>query len=343
MFKSKKNQRGALLLIIAVIWVVSAPIIYVGSKVLPKVHEIVQRPLDKEGRGEDATNEEIQNAKDAVPLLAKGLNASGQVVNAIGNIGAPGDVNDAIGTVVTTSSDFVTGKYYDHVMDSPPVASNSLPSDVNTVPNCSSTNLASCMARSSCTSTGGTWRINNTCASSAKIGCNSNQLSDCHTSIACGAAGGKWNDNKCNTSSVTTEAGATGLVEWGPHHLQYTISGSGATLDPRNDNPGHLWDVYSYTGKLNSPGLITVSGTAIADNPTSSEDFYYGISVTVTAGIKSNSFEYRAPVGEKLNKSFSVSVSVPDDATTASFSMVLTQKNSNYGDRGIVVDGSLMK
>ncbi|MFI3120098.1 MAG: hypothetical protein QX203_08965 [Methylococcaceae bacterium] len=205
MFNSKKNQRGALLLIIAVIWVVSAPIIYVGSKVLPKVREIVQRPLEQELSGKEHTIEELDKSKAAGVLLGKTLIATGGVVNTISSIGAPGEVNDLIGTVVTTSSDFVTGKYYDHVMDSPPVASNPLPSDVTTVPSCSGSNLSSCTAKSSCISIGGTWRTNNTCASSAKMGCSSSRLSDCHSFLACTGAGGKWTNNKCNSIPPTTD------------------------------------------------------------------------------------------------------------------------------------------
>ncbi|HNW33338.1 MAG TPA: hypothetical protein PKM25_00255 [Candidatus Ozemobacteraceae bacterium] len=132
----------------------------------------------------------------------------------------------------------------------------------------------------------------------------------------------------------------TGVAEWGCHHIQYTISGVELVTPPTMTSP-KFWDVYSYSGKVHHVGIVTISGTAISDNPTTSEAFYYGIEVSLTIGKNSKTFSYRAPPGEKLNKPFNLSVAIPEGASGGTFNMTLTQVNPNYGNRGVAVEGNL--
>jgi hypothetical protein len=144
-----------------------------------------------------------------------------------------------------------------------------------------------------------------------------------------------------NTGTGTTSATLEQSGFWA--HLNYTISGP--QLDPPTGDPYHgkVGRRY-YTGKLSGTGTtMTVSGTASSDNPSGGPGDYYLLTVSVTAGTKTETFEYRAPEGEKLNKPFSVSVPVDSTATSGSFSISLLEINANWGDYGYVVSGSLSK
>ena len=96
-----------------------------------------------------------------------------------------------------------------------------------------------------------------------------------------------------------------------------------------------------YTGELIGPTL-TVSGKAVSDNPSSGPGSMddYEIVVSVVAGKEKKEYGYIAQKGEKLNKSFSLSVPVTPGAS-GSFSISLLEQNANYGPHGWVVGGSL--
>lgn len=91
------------------------------------------------------------------------------------------------------------------------------------------------------------------------------------------------------------------------------------------------------------PAVIPVSGTAVSDNTSNGAGSgdYYMISVEVTAGKEKKEFKYIAPQGEKLNKTFSVSLQVPPGATSGSFDIKLLEINARYGEFGWHVRGSL--
>jgi len=125
---------------------------------------------------------------------------------------------------------------------------------------------------------------------------------------------------------------------WG--HLNYTITG--AQLDPPSGSDRGKIGGRSYTGKL-SGNTLSVSGTAISDNESSGEGSgdYYKLSVEISAGKDSKTFEYIAPKGEKMSKPYSLSVPIAPGTTSGSFSIKLLEVNRNYGDFGWVVSGSL--
>jgi hypothetical protein len=89
--------------------------------------------------------------------------------------------------------------------------------------------------------------------------------------------------------------------------------------------------------------VLTVSGTGVSDNESSGPGTgdYYILQASVTAGANTKSFDYTASRGERLNRPFSVSVPVPENASSGSFSIRLLEINANYGDHGWVVSGSL--
>ncbi|MBK6749007.1 MAG: hypothetical protein KA956_04535 [Pyrinomonadaceae bacterium] len=124
---------------------------------------------------------------------------------------------------------------------------------------------------------------------------------------------------------------------WG--HLSYTITG--ARLDPPTGGDRGNVAGRQYTGELKG-NMLTVSGKAVSDNPSSGPGSmdYYEIVVSVAVGKEKKEYGYIAQKGEKLNKSFSLSVPVTTGAT-GSFSISLMEQNANYGPHGWVVGGSL--
>ncbi|MBK8303498.1 MAG: hypothetical protein WBC19_07635 [Pyrinomonadaceae bacterium] len=124
---------------------------------------------------------------------------------------------------------------------------------------------------------------------------------------------------------------------WG--HLSYTITG--ARLDPPTGGDRGNVAGRQYTGELTG-STLTVSGKAVSDNPSSGPGSmdYYEIVVSVAAGKEKKEYGYIAQKGEKLNKSFSLSVPVTPGAT-GSFSISLMEQNANYGPHGWVVGGNL--
>lgn len=124
---------------------------------------------------------------------------------------------------------------------------------------------------------------------------------------------------------------------WG--HLSYTISG--ARLDPPSGGDRGNVAGRQYTGELTG-SILTVSGTAVSDNPSSGPGSmdYYEVVVSVSVGKEKKEYGYIAQKGEKLNKSFSLSVAVTSGAT-GSFSISLIEQNANYGPHGWQVGGYL--
>ncbi|HOY68082.1 MAG TPA: hypothetical protein PLP29_14430 [Candidatus Ozemobacteraceae bacterium] len=141
-------------------------------------------------------------------------------------------------------------------------------------------------------------------------------------------------------SAAPAGGSVNGVAEWGCHHIKYTISGAELVTPPTLTSP-KFWDVYSYSGKVHHVGIVTISGSAISDNPSNSEAFYYGIEVSLTIGKNTKTFSYKAPPGEKLNKPFNLSVAIPEGAVGGTFNMTLTQVNPLYGNRGVAVEGNL--
>lgn len=153
------------------------------------------------------------------------------------------------------------------------------------------------------------------------------------------AAGGQ--EKPAGSTDLPAAGSVSATAEWGAYHLKYTISGASLVTPPEYKAP-FGFDIYNYTGKL-AGDTLTVSGTGWSDNETSDVDFPYVLSVSVSAGDKSQTFEYKAPVKEKLNKPFSLSVPVPAGATSGSFSMSVIYINSKYGNRGVQVGGALKR
>lgn len=124
---------------------------------------------------------------------------------------------------------------------------------------------------------------------------------------------------------------------WG--HLNYTING--ARLDPPTGSDKGKVGGRQYTGELTG-NTLSISGTAISDNPTPGpiNQFYYEFKASVSAGNESKKTSYIAPVGEKLNQSYSLSIPVKP-GMSGSFSISLLYQNAIYGVHGWVVSGSL--
>lgn len=145
-----------------------------------------------------------------------------------------------------------------------------------------------------------------------------------------------------NVDAAPTSAPSTSLTlespgYWG--HLSYTITG--ARLNPPSGGDQGKVAGRQYTGEL-AGNTLTVSGTAVSDNPSSGPGSldYYELKVSVTVGQATKNYSYIAPKGEKLNKSFSLSVPVEKGAS-GSFGISLLEQNANYGPHGWVVGGSV--
>lgn len=127
---------------------------------------------------------------------------------------------------------------------------------------------------------------------------------------------------------------------WG--HLHYTISG--AQLDPPTGSDRGNVGGRQYRGKLVGRTL-RISGNAVSDNESSGPDSgdYYEIVVEVVAGTEKKYYGHIAPKGERLSKSFNLSIPIEADAASGSFSISLMEQNRNYGPHGWLVTGSLTK
>lgn len=142
------------------------------------------------------------------------------------------------------------------------------------------------------------------------------------------------------TAQPTVSAASTSLTlelpgYWG--HLSYTITG--AKLNPPTGGDRGNVAGRQYTGELAGPTL-TISGTGISDNPTPAVSAFYELTASVTVGEETRNYRYQAPIGEKLNKPFSLSVPVTP-GVPGSFRITLLYRGSQYGERGWVVSGNL--
>jgi hypothetical protein len=123
---------------------------------------------------------------------------------------------------------------------------------------------------------------------------------------------------------------------WG--HLNYTING--ARLDKPTGSDAGFVNGRQYTGELTG-NTLSISGTAISDNKTPGPInlYYYEFTASVTAGNESKKTSYVAPVGEKLNQSYSLSVPVKP-GVSGSFYISLLYENATYGRRGWIASGN---
>lgn len=124
--------------------------------------------------------------------------------------------------------------------------------------------------------------------------------------------------------------------------IVYTISGP--QLGQPKDSEGFT-HTRSFEGQL-AGNTFTVSGTGIYDKPANYDteygSFYGTLDVSVSAGRETKNYVYTQPKGAgPMRQAFSVSIPIPADATSGSFSIRVTYVNPRFGNRGVVVSGSL--
>ena len=115
--------------------------------------------------------------------------------------------------------------------------------------------------------------------------------------------------------------------------MQIIYNVTGVTVTDTTDTPGFTTS-REMAGALGS-GTLSVSGTCAI---TSGYGAHVDISVTAGSKTQSQSLDMTTPA----TKSFSVSVPIPSDATSGSFSIDETG-NYNAGTRDVVVSGSFNK
>jgi len=150
----------------------------------------------------------------------------------------------------------------------------------------------------------------------------------------------------CTAAATTTTTSGGGLsVNWDERQFHHKFAISGAQLNTPTLSDGFV-SYKSYTGKL-AGSTLTVSGSSSisSTNPSggAGSGDYYTLSVKVTVGKNSKSFDYTAPKGEVLNQSFNLSVPIDAGDSSGSFSVALIENNYTYGNRGAVVSGTLTK
>lgn len=126
---------------------------------------------------------------------------------------------------------------------------------------------------------------------------------------------------------------------WG--HLKYTVTGARLTLKGGQDK-GFI-GYRTYEGAITG-STLTIAGTGVSDNPSPGgpdSGFNYRLAAKVTVGDQTRQYVYPAQVGEKLNRSFSLTLPVKPGAG-GSFEITLLYLNANYGDRGWRVSGSFI-
>lgn len=126
--------------------------------------------------------------------------------------------------------------------------------------------------------------------------------------------------------------------------LQIVYAISGPQLGQPKDSGGFTC-TRSFEGQL-AGNTFTVSGTGIFDSPakydTEYGSFYGTLDVTVSAGKETKNYVYTQPKGAgPMRQAFSVSIPISDDATSGSFSIRVTYVNPRFGNRGVIVSGSL--
>jgi len=145
-------------------------------------------------------------------------------------------------------------------------------------------------------------------------------------------------------SSTVGGGGTSDVAGWGGDangwYVSYSISG--VALEPRK-NPGTgAVERYTYEGKLTG-NTLSISGRGWTGQTISGPSYPGYIKASITVGSQTKNFEYIAvTAGEHPDKSFSLSLPIPEDASNASFSMSMVTTNA-YKDQGVVVSGSLKR
>lgn len=186
-----KNQCGAVILTIAVIWAIGAPVLYVTGRYMQHRRADIENVHDKLATGKPITDEELDRAHTAVRDVGKLAQASGSILNSTTNIGGS-QVKDAVAIIGDTAISETVSR-----STSPPATSSrTLPNDVPLrATSCNTWSLSNCASRSSCLQAGGFWHSNNFCRSYPEPGCNAEDLSRCRSQLACTNAGGYWQSN----------------------------------------------------------------------------------------------------------------------------------------------------
>lgn len=147
------------------------------------------------------------------------------------------------------------------------------------------------------------------------------------------------------TGTGTGAGGGSASIAWDERQFHHSFSVTAQLNEPPALSDGFV-SYKSYTGKL-SGSTLTVSGTSSisSTNPSGGPGSgdYYTLSVSVSVGSNTKTFEYTAPLNEVLSQSYSVSVPVSSSDTGGTFSVALIEVNDNYGNRGAVVSGTLTK
>jgi len=186
-----KNQRGAVLLTVLVIWAIGAPVLYVTGRYMEQRRADIENVHDKILDGKPITDQEIDRARTAVHDVGRLAQASGSILNSTTNIGGT-QVKDAVAIIGDTAISETVGR-----STSPPATtSRPLPNDIpQQAQSCNTWRLSNCTSRSTCLQAGGFWHSNNICRDYPEPGCNANDLSRCRTQMACINAGGHWHNN----------------------------------------------------------------------------------------------------------------------------------------------------
>ncbi|MDY0270848.1 hypothetical protein [Trichloromonas sp.] len=265
-FKPLKNQRGALVLIVLVIFAVGAPVLYTTGRYMEHRREDIVNVENKIISGEEISEEEFERAHSAIPDVANLAQASGAVLNSVSNIGVPDP-----GTAISVAADVAIGEMVSRNTSPPPTTSNPIPADIPAqTPVCDGTHLSNCTSRTTCDSAGGYWHSNNTCRPDPEQRCNEDDLSGCVTQASCSGAGGHWYDDQCNQSPEACYSGSPELCA--------------------NENDCTNANAYWYNSQCNSDALAVsitspAGGSQVAENQVTVTGSYqlYAQGITVSS------------------------------------------------------------
>lgn len=191
MLRMLKNQRG-FLQVLATIVIVGVPLMLLGVAA-QRISQLHDRGADDIFSNADATR-----AEAARELQRRLTNIAGDTLNPFSVNGmslSPDQLRNTINIIREAN------RYYERTTQSPPSASNPLPSDVSRPGNCTSSSLNSCTNRRSCQNAGGTWQPNNRCGTAPVPRCRRNNLSGCTSQRECEDVGGYWYNGACNASA----------------------------------------------------------------------------------------------------------------------------------------------
>jgi TonB family protein len=140
--------------------------------------------------------------------------------------------------------------------------------------------------------------------------------------------------------SASSGRSESGVAEWAQFHLSYTISG--ADVEPRETVSTGAVQTYRYAGKL-AGNTLTLSGKGWGDVPVSDPNYPWIVTASVSVDGNTKEFEYKAVTpGEKLDKSFSLSVPIPANANSGSISIKVVY-HSAYRTQGNAVTGTFTR